>query len=206
MLRISELPKVVVIFRGYEAALVRSAVDCLVEAGFSAFEVTWDSPAPLATLSGLREAYSRSCKFGLGTVRDVEQIGEAASIGCDFIISPHCDASLIDAAHDHQMLAIPGALTPSEIQRAWDLGADVVKLFPIAPLGAEYIRQVRAPLSDIPLMATGGTVAGVARDCVTAGCQFIGVGVDLLAPEALRVRDWQQFLRGASSYLSAVTG
>lgn len=203
---VGELHKVVVIFRGYESEVVLPAADCLVEAGFAAFEVTADSPDHITTLSKLTRAYSSDVKVGLGTARGASQIEEAADAGCGFVISPHCDETLIDAAHKHQMLAIPGAFTPSEIQRAWDLGADIVKLFPVAPLGAAYVRQLRAPLREIPLMATGGTVAEVAKECVAAGCEYIGVGANLIDAGALDARDWRRFAQSADLYLSRVVG
>jgi 2-dehydro-3-deoxyphosphogluconate aldolase / (4S)-4-hydroxy-2-oxoglutarate aldolase len=204
-MEVSELYKVVVIFRGYDSEVVRPAVDCLMEAGFAAFEVTADSPGHMTTLSKLTQVHSSDVALGLGTVRRTDQIEEAADAGCGFVISPHCDPTLIDTAHKHDMLAIPGAFTPSEIQHAWSLGADVVKLFPVAPLGAAYVRQLRAPLREIPLMATGGTVAEVAKECVAAGCEYIGVGANLIDGDALEARDWKRFTRSAALYLSKVT-
>src|SRR6185503_12947278 len=106
------------------------------------------------------------------------------------IVSPHTDPAVIEAARAAGAPALPGAFTPTEIVRAWQLGASVVKVFPVGSVGPRYLRDVLAPLTQIPLVPTGGVTLDNAADFVKAGARALGLGSDLVSARAVAERDF----------------
>jgi 2-dehydro-3-deoxyphosphogluconate aldolase/(4S)-4-hydroxy-2-oxoglutarate aldolase len=201
------LPDAVVIYRGIAPGEVYAATEALLGAGLTAFEVTLDSPGALKSIAGLAERYAGRAQVGAGTVRTVPQVGEAAAAGASFLLSPHLDAAVVAATKEAGLLSVPGALTPTEAVQARQAGADVVKIFPVGPVGgAAYVAQLRQPLGDIPLLATGGVTARMGRACLDAGCLGVGVGVGLIDPGAVRDRDWDRLTAAARRYTAVLRG
>nr|WP_042187482.1 bifunctional 4-hydroxy-2-oxoglutarate aldolase/2-dehydro-3-deoxy-phosphogluconate aldolase [Kibdelosporangium sp. MJ126-NF4]CEL18122.1 4-Hydroxy-2-oxoglutarate aldolase @ 2-dehydro-3-deoxyphosphogluconate aldolase [Kibdelosporangium sp. MJ126-NF4]CTQ90649.1 4-Hydroxy-2-oxoglutarate aldolase (EC 4.1.3.16) @ 2-dehydro-3-deoxyphosphogluconate aldolase (EC 4.1.2.14) [Kibdelosporangium sp. MJ126-NF4] len=199
------LPSVVVILRGLDPDDVLSATDALREAGVGAVEVTLNSPNALTSLARLISTHPQYM-VGAGTVRTVRHVRAVAELGARFVLSPHTDAELITATKNHGLLSIPGAFTPTEIEQAWNYGADVVKVFPVHTVGPAYLRAVREPLDNIPLLACGGLTAELGRACLAAGCHALGVGIGLLDQRAVRERDWPAVTRAARRYLEEIRG
>lgn len=172
--------RVVIILRGHSAATCRRITDLLHGAGLRLFEVTFDSGEPVEAIAALHEAYGAEIPIGAGTVLTAEDVSRAADAGARFIVSPNVDEAVIERTKELGLTSIPGAFTPSEIVRAVRAGADIVKVFPIRPVGADYLRQLRGPLPHVPLLATGGVDVDLAGDCIAAGATGVGVGVHLL--------------------------
>lgn len=132
---------------------------------------------------------------GMGTVRSVSDLDTAVGAGARFVVSPHTDVDLIRAAVDRGLEAVPGAMTPSEVVAAVDAGATAVKLFPASHLGPGYLSALRAPLPDVPFIATGGIGLTDVGEWIAAGAVGFGVGSPLVGDaietgglEALRSR------------------
>jgi len=126
-------------------------------------------------------------------VLDLETARRAVGAGACFITSPGFDRRIVEFARKENVLVMPGALTPTEVCAAWEAGADFVKVFPCAPFGGErYIRALKAPLSTIPLVASGGVNQQTVTDFVRAGAIAVGVGTALIPAKAIRQRrpDW----------------
>lgn len=199
-----DVPRLVVIFRRVELADVISATEALLSAGVRAFEVTFDGTPRAEALAPLVELVGSRGLVGVGTVFTTEQVSFAAGAGARFVVSPHTDPVVIEATKKEGLLAVPGALTPTEIATAMAAGADIVKLFPIAAVGgADYVQFLRGPLPDVPFIATGGVTAEMARLCARANCG-VALGVGLIDPAAVERRDWQSLANSASSFLRAV--
>lgn len=182
--------RIVIIYRGEAPEDCVTIARSLYDAGIRLFEVTLNSDRPLEGIALLRKEFGDDVEIGAGTVLEPEEVDRAAEAGAGFIISPDLDESVIARTKQAGLVSIPGALTPTEIRRAVRAGADLVKVFPIRPVGgADYIRQLRGPLPDVPMMATGGVDAALARECFAAGCDGIGVGVHLLATHGKRPED-----------------
>jgi 2-dehydro-3-deoxyphosphogluconate aldolase/(4S)-4-hydroxy-2-oxoglutarate aldolase len=199
-------PPLVVIYRGLTTEQVCAATEVLVEVGIAAYEVTLNSPAALSSISALRERFGDAANIGAGTVRSVDDVKAAADAGAGYLISPNVDEDVVAATKAAGLVSIPGAFTPTEISRAWSAGADLVKVFPVAPIGTSYIRQIREPLDDIPLLVSGGVTAQMARECLDAGCACVGVGIGLFDRTAASERDWRSVGDAARTYLRTMQG
>ncbi|WGM20294.1 bifunctional 4-hydroxy-2-oxoglutarate aldolase/2-dehydro-3-deoxy-phosphogluconate aldolase [Paenarthrobacter sp. OM7] len=137
------------------------------------FEITMDSETAVADITKLRNA---GATVGAGTVLDKEQAAAALDAGAEFLVSPYLDEDLVGWASAQGIPVSPGALTPTEIVRAWNAGAAAVKVFPASVAGPQLIRELRGPLGHIPLMPTGGMTAENVRGFIDAGAVAAGVG------------------------------
>lgn len=195
-----KMPEFVVIYRGFTPDEVCAATEHLMDAGLTAFEVTMNSERPVEAVRRLTKNFGAHALIGSGTVRTVDQVNEVADAGARLIISPNTNPEVIAATKTRGLLSVPGAMTPTEIEQAWRAGADMVKVFPLGTLGSSYIRQVREPLGDIPLLASGGVTAALARECFDVGCVSVGVGVGLFDGDAAARRDWPAVAAAAARY------
>lgn len=165
--------RAVAIVRRLPAADVDPTVEALLAGGFAAFEVTVDSEDAFGAIARWREA--GRALVGAGTVRNVDQVDPAVEAGAQFLVAPTYDERVVERALELGVPCIPGTLTPTEIDRAWQQGATFVKVFPGGAVGAAYIRAVLAPLPDVELFVTGGVDASTIRSFLEAGA--VGVGV-----------------------------
>ncbi|GAA3873145.1 bifunctional 4-hydroxy-2-oxoglutarate aldolase/2-dehydro-3-deoxy-phosphogluconate aldolase [Streptomyces sedi] len=154
--------------------------DTLVDAGVHALEITLTTPGAEAALTRWR-ALDRQVPVGAGTVRTPDDVRRAVRAGAQFLVTPTTSPAVLEAAGEAEVPVLCGALTPTEIETAWRLGAAAVKVFPADTAGAhDYVRAVRAPLPDIPLLPTGGVDAPAARGYAALGCHGVGVGSSLV--------------------------
>lgn len=142
--------------------------------------------------------------FGAGTVLTVEEVHAAYDSGCEFIISPDSDPEVIEETRKLGMVSIPGAMTPTEIKRAWKLGADIVKLFPADDLGYHYIWNVQGPLGHIPLMATGGVNPATIPEFFNKGIMAVGTGVTVFRPDLIAAEDYEGIGALAKMHVDAI--
>jgi len=157
-------------------------------AGVEIVEYSLAGNAALAAIRACRKRFGDAVLLGAGTVLTGQQAAVAVDAGADFLIAPNVDAEVLESASGLGVLHIPGALTPTEIVLAIRLGAPAVKLFPAARLGAAYVRDLRGPLPDLRLIATGGVSAGNAAEFLEAGCIAVAAGGALATgdPDAAR--------------------
>jgi 2-dehydro-3-deoxyphosphogluconate aldolase/(4S)-4-hydroxy-2-oxoglutarate aldolase len=178
---------VVPIIRTNDEQKITVAAEALVKAGLGILEISLSVSNGLKILGSLADRFGDTLLLGAGTVLDARTAGAAVSAGARFIVSPSTDSAVIDTCKSMSAAVFPGALTPTEIVRAWKSGADAVKVFPVNAVGGpQYIRAVRAPLPDIVLFPCGGVNAVSAPDYFKAGAAAILVGsslVDTTAPE-----------------------
>ena len=169
--------------------------DALYAGGLRQLEVTYDQSDPqciekTAEAISMLISHNPDMDFGAGTVLTEEQVRATKQAGGKFVISPNTDVKVITLSKELGMLSIPGAMTPSEIMCAYNAGADIVKLFPAASLGTGYIKDIRAPINHIPLMATGGVSVDNFADFLKAGCCSAGVGSFLSDRKLIAAGDW----------------
>lgn len=178
----------------------------LHDGGIRCIEVTFDQqendPAGMtsAAISDLRGAFP-DMHIGAGTVINEKQLLAAHEAGAEFIISPNADPVMIRKTRELGMFSIPGAMTPTEIIAAWDAGANFVKIFPAANLGAGYIKAIRSPISHIPMMAVGGIGAENFADFLKAGCCGAGIGGSLCSKKLVAERDGNTLRENAAALM-----
>jgi 2-dehydro-3-deoxyphosphogluconate aldolase/(4S)-4-hydroxy-2-oxoglutarate aldolase len=172
---------VVAILRGGDGMHVLDVCETLVHAGIVCLEITTNTPGMAPALARLRRIYGDEVELGVGTVRDPEHVELAAELGADFVVSPDTRADVAHAAASAGLAWYPGALTPTEISQAWQLGAAAVKVFPADTAGGPaYLKAVRAPLDDIALIPTGGVGIESVSDYLRAGAVAVGLGGPLI--------------------------
>lgn len=174
--------RVVAILRGVRR--VEEVVDAVVAGGIRSVEVTLDSEGALRTIERLRSRGDLT--VAAGTVRTVEDVDAAVAAGAELCVGPAFSPAVVARCLEIGVPAVPGALTPTEIEAAWRAGAALVKLFPASAVGAGYVRAALAPLADVPLIVTGGVTAENAREFLAAGAVAVGSSFSASDPAAAR--------------------
>ena len=174
--------RVVVIARRLHPDRLQQVAETLLRQKIGVIEVTMDTDDAPSQIAGLEGS---GLLVGAGTVRTIAEAERAIAAGASFIVLPHTDPSIVAWAVSHQVPIVPGALTPTEVNAAWDLGASAVKLFPAHVAGPAGLRTMRGPFPDIPLIPTGGVTGDNAAEFLAAGAVAVGIGSWLTGAAAL---------------------
>lgn len=182
----------------------RYAAEALNRSGIPIAEITMTVPRAIEVISELVRSLPEMT-VGAGTVLDVETAERCVEAGAKFLTSTGFVPEVVEFTRKKGVLVIPGALTPSEVIHAWKAGADFIKIFPCAPLGGDaYIRALKAPFPQIPLIAAGGVNQHTASNYILAGASAIGVGGELIPKEALQLRQEERVHELARRFLARV--
>jgi 2-dehydro-3-deoxyphosphogluconate aldolase / (4S)-4-hydroxy-2-oxoglutarate aldolase len=176
---------VVAVIRLKDPGKLRAVVDALAEGGVRALEVTMTVPGAVGLIRDLAPSLPQGFLLGAGTVTDAETARAVIDAGAMFVVGPVFRPEVIRVCHEHDVAAMPGCFSPTEILAAHECGADVVKLFPATSLGPQFIKDVRAPLPQVKLMPTGGVSLDNAHDWIRAGAVAVGLGSALLDAKAI---------------------
>ncbi|MCP2031331.1 2-dehydro-3-deoxyphosphogluconate aldolase/(4S)-4-hydroxy-2-oxoglutarate aldolase [Okibacterium sp. HSC-33S16] len=198
--------RVLAVLRAPSAESALLAADALVEGGITGLEVTYSTPDAARVIRELDAKYGDRIYLGAGTVTTAQQATEAADAGARFLVSPGTRPELTAAMKGTGRLVLTGALTPSEVMAAVEFGADVVKIFPASLGGPAYLRALRGPFLDVPLMPTGGVTPENLGDWIAAGAHAVGAGSDLVSSAALASEDWAAITRRAEEFVAAGPG
>ena len=183
--------RAIAVIRASEIERARKMALAAARGGMELIEITWNSPRSAELISQLRVQLP-NCIIGTGTLLNQNQVKEAIMAGAQFLFAPHVDPLMIKAAKDSGLPIIPGALTPTEIVAAWQWGATCVKIFPAQPVGGpNYIRSLRGPLSQIPLIPCGGITLENAEEFLAAGALAVGVGTQLFPKHLVDSGNWE---------------
>jgi 2-dehydro-3-deoxyphosphogluconate aldolase/(4S)-4-hydroxy-2-oxoglutarate aldolase len=193
----------IAILRGRDATHLDAVIDTLVEAGVRTLEVTLNTPDALGALRRATGRLGERALLGAGTVRSTTQAREAVAAGARFLVCPHTDPEIGQVALESRVAWLPGAFTATEVVAAWAAGATAVKLFPARLGGPRYLRDLREPLNDIPIVPTGGVSVESVADWFAAGAAAVGAGGPLLG-DALDTGDLAALRGRAASMLDAV--
>ncbi len=143
--------------------------------------------------------------IGVGSVLNAETARKAIDAGARYVVSPIFKREIIKAAHDNNVAAFPGAFTPTEIQSAYEAGADIVKVFPADVVGMAFFKGVLAPMPHLKLMPTGGVTLTNAGEWLKAGACAVGVGTALLDKKAIASEDYQALTDNAKVLMESIT-
>jgi 2-dehydro-3-deoxyphosphogluconate aldolase / (4S)-4-hydroxy-2-oxoglutarate aldolase len=181
------------------------AVEAICAGGIPIAEITMTVPNAVSVIREVAQQYEGRALIGAGTVTGAEQAELCIRAGAEFIVSPGLAAPVISVAQACGKLAIPGALTPTELMSAHDHGAKLVKIFPCGNVGgAKYLRALKAPFPHASLIPTGGVNAANAAEFIAAGAFALGVGADLVDAAALREGNLEKISAGARELVQAV--
>ena len=172
--------------------------------GVDVIEITMTTPDALQVISDVSDRLGESVLIGVGSVLDAETARAAMLAGAEFVVSPVTKTDVIEICNRYGKVVIPGALTPTEILCAWESGADYVKVFPANGVGPSYIKDLRAPLPQIPLIPTGGVTAENAAEFIRAGAAALGIGSALVSQDIIDSGNFTTLTERAKSLVNAV--
>lgn len=202
--------KIITIMRGITDETAIKAAEAVADGGLCFLEVTFDPSGKISdehtveTIRNLNRKLGSRLHIGAGTVLSVQQVEAAYEAGAKYIISPDTDEEVIKRTKGLGMLSIPGALTPTEVKKAHQAGADFVKLFPVDSLGADYIKAVKAPLNHIKFLAVGGVNPDNLKDFEAAGATGFGIGSNILNKKMIDAGDYEGIKKLAKRYADLV--
>ena len=194
---------VVAVVRLPEARHVLRIVEAIREGGVAAIEITLTTPGALQAIGEVAAAMS-DVEIGAGSVLDAAGVRRAIDAGARYVVSPVYKKELVDAAHERDAPAMPGAFSPTEILEATEAGADIVKVFPSGAVGMSYFKAVLAPMPHLKLMPTGGVTPENAGDWIRAGAVAVGVGSSLLDKRAIAEGDFGKLTQNARALRRSV--
>ncbi len=205
-----ESEKIIVIVRGVESEKLIPLAEAMYKGGIRLLEITYSADGKVSdeetaqNIKDLAEHFDGKMFIGAGTVITEKQVELTHKAGGKFIISPDTYPEVIEKTKEFGLISIPGALTPSEIRIASRCGADYVKLFPITRLGCDYVKDVKAPLSDVKLMAVGGINLQNMLSYFDAGVVGIGISSGIIDKEKLKNNDYDGITTLAKEYVDTI--
>ena len=203
MQRIEECGIVAIIRANSSKELFDTAV-AIKDGGVDVIEITMTTPDALQVIGDVSDRLGDSVLIGVGSVLDAETARAAMIAGAEFVVSPVMKTDIIEICNRYGKIVIPGAFTPTEILNAWETGADYVKVFPSSGVGPSYIKDIKAPLPQIPLIPTGGITAENTAKFIKAGAAALGVGSALVSQDIIDSGDFAIFTERAKSLVTAV--
>jgi 2-dehydro-3-deoxyphosphogluconate aldolase/(4S)-4-hydroxy-2-oxoglutarate aldolase len=195
---------VVAIMRHTEQSLALAAAEALLRGGVDVVEVTLNTAGATSMIRELAAHFGDRILVGAGTVLSPAGVDRALEAGARFVVAPNTDPTVIALCNRQGVPVVPGAFTPTEVVAAWQAGADLVKVFPVSSVGPRYIRDLRGPLGDIPLVPTGGVTTENAAEYIRAGAVALGAGSDLVDRTVVERRDFAELERRARAFIDGV--
>lgn len=196
--------KIVAIIRGIQDEHADAAARALIDGGIALMEITMNTDGAADMIYRWRERFGAEAAIGAGTVTDMAAARVAAEAGAQFLISPNLDEDVIAFGKEKGISVWPGVMTPTEIVNAVKAGAEAVKLFPMGTLGIGYLREIRGPLNDIPILATGGADLHNIGDYLRSGATAVGLGSKLVHMEWIRDGRFDLLREQARRFVEAV--
>ena len=200
----------ITIIRNIELVQIPNVVNALYDGGARVVEVAFNPSDPntiektTAIIRRINEVMGDKLMVGAGTVISEEFLNAAFDAKEKFIFSPNTDIEIIKKTKEWGMISIPGALTPSEIMKAYNAGADLIKLFPITKNEIDYVINVTRPLSHIPFICVGGTNIDTIELFIKAGAKGVGTGISILKPELIDTNNYSEIAKLTKQHLEKI--
>lgn len=210
MMKFIEKHKFIAILRHIPKDKASEVAKAMYDGGVRIFEVTFN-PSSKDTISEttsiiriISELFGDEACVGAGTVINLDFAKAAHDAGAKFLVSPGTKESVVRFAKENGMLAIPGAYTPTEIMNAYDMGADIVKVFPVAPSEAGYLKNVMSPLSHIPFIPTGGINPDTIDEFMNTGAIALAAGATIASKALAESGDFDTIRENARSHIEKI--
>lgn len=192
-----EKHKAVAVLRIPDSDLFEAVAEALYNGGIRILEITMTTPDAIGLIKKAVKSLPDDMLIGVGSVLDAETAQKSIDAGAAFLVSPVVKKEIIDKANSFKIPVMAGAFTPTEIQTAWELGSDIVKVFPANILGMDFFKAVKAPMPHLKLMPTGGVNLTNGNDWINAGACAVGVGSALVPGSALQEKDFTAIEKNA---------
>jgi 2-dehydro-3-deoxyphosphogluconate aldolase/(4S)-4-hydroxy-2-oxoglutarate aldolase len=196
---------IVPVVRASSSAEARMAAEAVCKGGIPVVEITMTVPGAVEVIRELAKHASSELLVGAGTVLNPEQAQRCLDAGAQFLVSPGFNPQTVALAAAEKKLIMAGALTPTEVIAAWESGADFVKIFPCGTVGgAKYIKALKGPLPEIPMVPTGGVNLQTAAEFLEAGAAALGIGGELVHPGHLQSGNTEAIVEAARKFVAIV--
>jgi len=196
---------IVPVVRASSPKQAMQAAEAVCAGGIPIVEVTMTVPGAIDVIAQLAKSMGSSLLIGAGTVLDAETARRCIEAGAEFIVGPGFDLETVQLAKTLGKLVMPGALTPTEVITAWKAGSDFVKIFPCGTVGgAKYIKALKGPLPQVPMVPTGGVNLNTAAEFIQAGAAALGIGGELVSAAALKSGNTAEITEAARKYVAMV--
>ena len=192
------------IIRGATSSCVHGVLDACLSGGLQFIEFTLNSDEALALIESGSKNFSDTLCIGAGTVVSVPDAVRAVDAGAQFIVSPTLNEDVASFCNEKKLAYFPGALTPTEIERAWNSGATMVKVFPASQMGPNYLSTVQGPFNEILLLAVGGIGASNADQYLRAGASAVAIGGSVFSPSRMKNKEFEAIKTDISKFVLAV--
>jgi 2-dehydro-3-deoxyphosphogluconate aldolase/(4S)-4-hydroxy-2-oxoglutarate aldolase len=181
------------------------AAEAVCAGGIPIVEMTMTVPGAIDAIAQLAKTSGKEILIGAGTVLDSETAQRCLDAGAEFLVSPGFDLATVQLAKKLGKLMMAGSLTPTEVITAWKAGSDFVKIFPCATVGgAKYIKALKAPLPQVPMVPTGGVNLNTAAEFLQAGSEALGIGGELVSAAALKSGNTTPITEAARQFVAIV--
>lgn len=192
------------VIRGPSADLTIKMVSALVAGGVKGIEITYSTPNAEQVVAELDRKFGAEILLGMGTLTEAAQAQSALAAGAKFLVSPVCEPGLVKAMLATELVTMAGALTPTEVLQAYQLGSDVVKIFPGSLGGPAYVKALKGPFPYIPMMPTGGVSAANAAEWFAAGVVAVGAGSELCPPQLAKEGKFTEISQRAADFVQVI--
>jgi len=196
---------IVPVVRTNSAEEAIQAIQAIYHGGIRVAEITMTVPGAIRALEKVADKFGDQLVLGAGTVLDPETARTCMLAGAQFMVTPYLNLATIKIAKRYSNVIMPGALTPTEVVKAWEAGGDIIKVFPCGAVGgAKYIKALRAPFPQIEMIPTGGVNLETIGDFLRAGACAVAVGAELIDGENIRAGKYEVFEKRAKKFLEAI--
>ncbi len=196
--------KAVAVLRVKEENKLQSVIEAIYAGGISVAEITMTVPNAIHLIEKMCEKLDKNIIIGVGSVLNSKTAEDAIKAGAKYVVSPVFKKEIIETAHRFDVPVMPGCFTPTEIQTAFEAGADVIKVFPADVVGMEFFRAILAPMPHLKLMPTGGVSLANAGDWIKAGACAVGIGSALLDKNAIQESNYLKLTENAKIIMNSI--
>ncbi len=197
--------KAVAVLRVKEEEKLQRVIEAIYSGGVSVAEITMTVPNAIQLIEQMNEKLDKNIIIGVGSVLNSKTAEDAIEAGAKYVVSPILKKEIIDTAHKFDVPAMPGCFTPSEIQTAFEWGADIVKVFPADIVGMEFFKAILAPMPHLKLMPTGGVSLTNAGEWLKAGACAVGIGSALLDKKAIQENNYLKLTENAKLIMKSIS-
>jgi len=196
--------KAVAVLRIKEPEKLKKVIEALADGGITIAEITMTVPNAIQLIEKMSNELDKNIMVGVGSVLNQQVAEDAIKAGAKYVVSPIFKKEIIETAHKYDVPAMPGCFTPTEIQTAYESGADIIKVFPADVLGMAFFKGILAPMPHLKLMPTGGVTLTNAGEWLKAGACAVGIGSALLDKEAIQNEKYEKLTENAKLVMKSI--